>query len=63
MKDRRLTLRREALTELTADELAMAGAAAPPTFQPNCESGDPNNCVREWTLYLTLHCHCSWSCI
>lgn len=54
--NRRLALRRDALTDLTADELARAVAGdAPPTHQQDC--------LRDLTLRLTLHKDCSWSCI
>ena len=54
---RRLALRRESLTELTADELARAGGGyAPPTFQhADCSLDDV-------LLDVTLHKDCSWSC-
>ena len=54
----RLVVRREALTDLTVEELARAGAGnAPPTFQhENCSTYDV-------LLQVTLHPHCSWSCI
>lgn len=56
--NRRLSLRRESLTELDADQLAAAVAGnAPPTQQHDDCSVD------DVLLRLTLHRHCSWSCI
>jgi hypothetical protein len=64
---RRLALRRETLTELTANELsAAAGAAAgPPSLNvpTNCSYADYNAYAQRLMLDLTLHQHCSWSCI
>lgn len=55
--NRRLAVRREALTELTADELASArGAEGTVTLGSGCA-------VRELLLDLSVHWHCSWSCI
>jgi len=61
---RRLALRRESLTELTPDEMRLAGGQAnPPTLQPGCDTDDVNWFLREVMLDVTLHPHCSWSCI
>lgn len=63
---RRLELRREALTELTAAELTLAGAGldGPPlTINATCSGDDVMTWVREVTLDLSVHWHCSWSCI
>lgn len=60
---RRLTLRRESLTELTSDELAMARGGEAPTLQPGCDTDDVNAYVRQLALKYTIHQHCSWSCI
>ena len=62
---RRLALRRETLTELSNAELMLAGGqmANPPTLQPGCDTQDVNWWVREVTIDVTLHPHCSWSCI
>ena len=58
---RRLALRREALTELTDDDLTFAGGVLL-TLQPGCSVDD----VKEWVRYqqarLTLEPRCSWSC-
>ena len=63
-QSRRLALRRETLTELTNDELTMAGAnAVTLTLQAGCSADDVNEYVRDLAMKLTLHCHCSWSCI
>jgi hypothetical protein len=59
---RRLALRRETLTELTADELTFAAGAAP-TLKPGCSEDEIRDYLREVQLKLTLHPHCSWSCI
>lgn len=64
--DRRLALRRETLTDLSADELSLAGAGAiggPPSLQPGCDTDDVNWWLRDVTLGVTLHKDCSWSCI
>ena len=54
---RRLALRRETLTELSADELARAGAgAAILTLQEGCSLEDVY-----W--YFSIHQHCTWTCI
>ena len=63
---RRLALHRETLTELTADELAFAGAAmaGPPlTIKATCSADDISAWSRDVMLELTVHQHCSWSCI
>ncbi|HEX8004618.1 MAG TPA: hypothetical protein VF519_18180 [Mycobacteriales bacterium] len=62
---RRLALRRETLTELTADELTIAGGAiaGPPSLKGPCDTDDINWWMRDVTLDLTLHKDCSWSCI
>lgn len=49
---RRLALRRESLTELSADELARAGGAVPPTYDCSLR---PIQC-------FSLEARCSWSC-
>lgn len=56
-RERRLALHREALTELSADELARAAAAeGSVTLGSGC-------LVREVLLDASVHWHCSWSCI
>lgn len=61
--NRRLALRRETLTELRPDELARtAGGQQPPTWRPT-ECSVADDCLRDLLLKLTLHQHCSWSCI
>lgn len=59
---RRLALRRETLTELTDAELSFA-AGALPTVQPGCSVDEITAICRDVLLELTLHPHCSWSCI
>lgn len=62
---RHLALRRETLTELTTDELAQAAAGSPgvPTLEAGCDTNDVNDYLRDLALRLTIHQHCSWSCI
>jgi hypothetical protein len=62
---RRLTLRRETLTALTNDELRLAGGAigGPPSLQPGCSYEDVRDWANDVLLEVTLHQHCSWSCI
>ncbi len=60
---RHLALRRESLTELTPDELASAGGGQAPTLQQGCSYDDVTVVVKNTMLRLTLHPHCSWSCI
>lgn len=48
--NRQLALRRETLTDLTADELTFGGAAGEAVGRD------------ELLLLLTLHRYCSWSC-
>ena len=60
---RRLTLRRETLTELTCDELALAVAGAVPTLQPGCSVDDVNQFVEDVYWRLSLHQHCTVTCI
>jgi len=62
---RRLALRRETLTELTAAEMALAGGVAGPplTIKATCSVDDVNAWSRDVALELSIHQHCSWSCI
>ena len=60
---RRLALRREALTELTCDELALAVAGAAPTLRPGCSVDDVNAFVEDLYWQLSVHQHCTWTCI
>lgn len=63
---RRLALRRETLTELTADELSLAGGAmeGPPlTIKATCSADDVTAWGNEVLRAYTLHARCSWSCI
>ena len=60
--NRRLALRREALTDLTTDELSFGGGALP-TLQPGCSVDEITAICKDVMLELTLHPHCSWSCI
>lgn len=59
---RTLALRREALTELTPDELSFRGAGNL-TLEPNCSVDDVTAVTKDVLLRLTTHPHCSWSCI
>lgn len=57
MRDtKRLTLRREALAELSAEELATAGAGATLTLYQGCS-------VDDVVWRFSLHQHCTWTCI
>lgn len=58
MRDRRrLALRREALGELSADELARAAAGGVTlTLQQDCS-------LEDVAWYLSIHQHCTWTCI
>ena len=63
---RRLALRRETLTELTAAEMALAGGAmaGPPlTIKATCSADDITAWSRDVAMELSIHQHCSWSCI
>ena len=59
---RRLALRRETLTELTDADLSFGGGALP-TLAAGCSVDEITAICREVMLELTLHPHCSWSCI
>lgn len=61
--NRRLTLRRETLTELTADELAYAVAGAIPTLKPGCSADDVEQLVEDLYWRLSIHQHCTITCI
>lgn len=60
--NRSLALRREILTELTADELSFRGAGNL-TLEPGCSVNDVTDAAKDAMIRLTLHPHCSWSCI
>lgn len=59
---RHLALRRETLTELTDAELTLAGGAAP-TLYAGCSYDDVTELAADALRKVTLHPHCSWSCI
>lgn len=60
---RRLVLRRETLTELTNDELSRAVAGGAPTLQPGCSTDDVNEWLESVYWKLSIHQHCTWTCI
>lgn len=61
---RRLALRRESLSELTPAELAFAGGIAdPPSLNGPCDTDDFQRWLRDVTLGLSVHQHCTWTCI
>lgn len=63
--NRRLALRRETLTDLSADELTFGGAAAPGlSFRDGSPCSAPEDTNPFGVLLaLSVHWHCSWSCI
>lgn len=63
MQSRRLALRRETLTELTTDELTRAVAGALPTQQAGCSVDDVNEYLENLYWKLSIHQHCTWTCI
>ncbi len=64
---RRLALRRETLTELRSDDLArLAGAAqALPSLAATATATatDPTGAWEDELWCLSLHQHCTWTCI
>lgn len=63
LPNRRLALRREALTELSAEELARAAGYAVPTLQQGCSVDDVNEYLEALYWRLSIHQHCTWTCI
>ncbi len=60
---RRLELRREALVELTPDELSRAAGGATLTLDAGCSLDDVNERLEQLYWKLSIHQHCSWTCI
>jgi hypothetical protein len=58
--DRRLILRREALAELTGEELSRAVGAAP-TLNLECSPEDWVDYTEELLWEYSLHATCTWS--
>lgn len=63
MRTHRLALRRETLTELSTDELTHAVGGVTLTLAAGCSADDVTQRVEDLTWRLSLHQHCSWSCI
>lgn len=64
--NRRLSLRRETLSELSADELTFgAGIAEIPSLKvpTACSLAEYNAWLRDIQIGLTVHQRCTWSCI